>query len=54
MAQTQKAALLLSKHGKIEVGTRPIPSPEGKQALVKVTAAASKYIVSYDLYCCYI
>ncbi|KAG8781432.1 hypothetical protein FRC12_021907 [Ceratobasidium sp. 428] len=36
----QKASLLLSKQGKLEVGTRPIPTPQGKQALVKVTAAA--------------
>jgi len=40
MAQEQKAFLLLAKQGKVEVGTRPIPSPQGKQALVKVTAAA--------------
>ncbi|QRV98333.1 Zinc-binding dehydrogenase [Ceratobasidium sp. AG-Ba] len=36
----QKASLLLAKQGKIEVGTRPIPKPQGKQALVKVTATA--------------
>jgi len=36
----QKASLLPAKHGKLEVGTRPIPTPKGKQALVKVTAAA--------------
>jgi len=40
MAQQQKASLLLAKQGNVEVGTRPIPSPQGKQALVKVTAAA--------------
>ncbi|KAG8734806.1 hypothetical protein FRC10_011408 [Ceratobasidium sp. 414] len=40
MAQQQKAILLLSKQGKVEVGTRPVPSPQGKEALVKVTAAA--------------
>ncbi|KAG9106200.1 hypothetical protein FRC07_008929, partial [Ceratobasidium sp. 392] len=39
----QKAALLLAKHGKIEVGARPIPSPQGKQALVKITAAARTF-----------
>ncbi|KAG8704180.1 hypothetical protein FRC08_002380 [Ceratobasidium sp. 394] len=36
----QKASLLPAKHGKLEVGTRAIPTPQGKQALVKVTAAA--------------
>ncbi|CAE6481068.1 hypothetical protein ACGC1H_005209 [Rhizoctonia solani] len=40
MAQQHKASLLLQKHGKLEVGTRPTPVPQGKQALVKVTAAA--------------
>ncbi|CAE6445478.1 unnamed protein product [Rhizoctonia solani] len=40
MAQQHKASLLPQKHGKLEVGTRPTPTPEGKQALVKVTAAA--------------
>jgi D-arabinose 1-dehydrogenase-like Zn-dependent alcohol dehydrogenase len=40
MAQQQKAALLVAKQGKVEVGTHRIPSPQGKQALVKVTAAA--------------
>ncbi|KEP55645.1 putative zinc type alcohol dehydrogenase [Rhizoctonia solani 123E] len=39
MTQQQKASLLLEKHGKLEVGARPIPVPQGKQALVKVTAA---------------
>ncbi|KAG8684344.1 hypothetical protein FRC08_013744 [Ceratobasidium sp. 394] len=38
--QQQKAALLLSKQGKVEVGTRPVPIPQDKEALVKVTAAA--------------
>ncbi|KAG8732447.1 hypothetical protein FRC10_000917, partial [Ceratobasidium sp. 414] len=36
----QKASLLPAKQGKLEVGTRAIPTPQGKQALVKVTAAA--------------
>ncbi|KAF8608404.1 GroES-like protein [Ceratobasidium sp. AG-I] len=36
----QKAAILPEKQGKIEVGTRPIPTPQGKQVLVKVTATA--------------
>ncbi|KAF8597876.1 GroES-like protein [Ceratobasidium sp. AG-I] len=40
MAQQQQASLLPSKQGKVELGQRPIPSPQGKQALVKVTAAA--------------
>ncbi|CAE6370959.1 unnamed protein product [Rhizoctonia solani] len=40
MAHEHKASLLLQKHGKLEVGTRPTPVPQGKQALVKVTAAA--------------
>ncbi|CAE6461534.1 unnamed protein product [Rhizoctonia solani] len=35
-----KASLLPQKQGKLEVGTRPTPSPQGNQALVKVTAAA--------------
>ncbi|CAE6444731.1 unnamed protein product [Rhizoctonia solani] len=35
-----KASLLPQKQGKFEVGTRPTPSPQGNQALVKVTAAA--------------
>jgi len=39
MAQ-QKASLLPEKQGKLEVGTRPIPTPQGKEVLVKVTAAA--------------
>ena len=38
-----KAALLLEKQGKIEVGTRPTPTPKGKEVVVKVTATASKY-----------
>ncbi|KAG8781435.1 hypothetical protein FRC12_021910 [Ceratobasidium sp. 428] len=40
MAQQQNAAQLLSKQGKVEVGTRPVPVPQGKEVLVKVTAAA--------------
>ncbi|CAE6439522.1 unnamed protein product [Rhizoctonia solani] len=40
MAQQHKASLLLQKHGNLEVGTRTTPVPQGKQALVKVTAAA--------------
>ncbi|KAG8716361.1 hypothetical protein FRC11_001603 [Ceratobasidium sp. 423] len=40
MVQQHKASLLLQKHGKLEVGTRTTPIPQGKQALVKVTAAA--------------
>jgi hypothetical protein len=47
MAQRQKAFLLLAKQGKVEVGTRPIPSPQGEQALVKVTAAASKFLMGF-------
>ncbi|KAF8608436.1 GroES-like protein [Ceratobasidium sp. AG-I] len=35
-----KASILLEKQGKIEVGTRPTPTPKGKEVLVKVTAAA--------------
>ncbi|KAL5638348.1 hypothetical protein ACGC1H_005133 [Rhizoctonia solani] len=35
-----RATLLLQKQGKLEVGTRPTPVPQAKQALVKVTAAA--------------
>ncbi|KAH7334753.1 GroES-like protein [Rhizoctonia solani] len=35
-----KASLLPGKQGKLEVGTRPTPVPQKKQALVKVTAAA--------------
>ncbi|CAE6537859.1 unnamed protein product [Rhizoctonia solani] len=35
-----KASLLLQKQGKIDVGTRPTPAPQAKQALVKVTSAA--------------
>ncbi|KAG8772038.1 hypothetical protein FRC12_003273 [Ceratobasidium sp. 428] len=50
----QKASLLLSKQGKLEVGTRPIPTPRGEQALVKVTAAAINpvdwKIVDYGLF----
>ncbi|QRV84262.1 alcohol dehydrogenase [Ceratobasidium sp. AG-Ba] len=37
---TQRAFMLLAKGGRAEVTTRPIPSPQGNQALVKVTAAA--------------
>ncbi|KAG8781433.1 hypothetical protein FRC12_021908 [Ceratobasidium sp. 428] len=40
MAQQQKAFFLLAKQGKTEVSTRPIPTPKGNQALVKITAAA--------------
>ncbi|KAF8608438.1 GroES-like protein [Ceratobasidium sp. AG-I] len=40
MVHQQKASLLLEKHGKFEVGTRPIPTPQGKEVVVKVTAAA--------------
>ncbi|KAG9105594.1 hypothetical protein FRC07_009162, partial [Ceratobasidium sp. 392] len=36
----QKAFLLHSKQGMLEVGTRPIPTPQKKQVLVKVTSAA--------------
>ncbi|KAF8678719.1 GroES-like protein [Rhizoctonia solani] len=39
MAQ-HKASLLLEKHGKLEVKTRPTPILQKNQALVKVTAAA--------------
>ncbi|CAE6520474.1 unnamed protein product [Rhizoctonia solani] len=35
-----KASILPQKQGKLEVGTRPTPFPQGIQALVKVTAAA--------------
>ncbi|ELU42014.1 alcohol dehydrogenase [Rhizoctonia solani AG-1 IA] len=35
-----KASLLLEKHGKLEVKTRPTPTAQKNQALVKVTAAA--------------
>ncbi|CAE6504270.1 unnamed protein product [Rhizoctonia solani] len=35
-----KASLLPQKQGKLEVGTRPTATPQGNQALVKVTAAA--------------
>ncbi|KAH7334807.1 chaperonin 10-like protein [Rhizoctonia solani] len=35
-----KASILPQKQGKLEVGTRPTPVPQGNQALVKVTAAA--------------
>ncbi|CAE6446952.1 unnamed protein product [Rhizoctonia solani] len=41
MAQHHKASILAQKHGKLEVGTRPTPIPQGTQALVKVTAAAT-------------
>lgn len=44
MSQQQKASFLLEKQGKFEVGTRAIPTPQGKQVLVKVTAAASKFV----------
>ncbi|QRV98338.1 alcohol dehydrogenase [Ceratobasidium sp. AG-Ba] len=37
---TQRAFMLLAKGGRAEVTTRPIPSSQGNQALVKVTAAA--------------
>ncbi|KAG9092584.1 hypothetical protein FRC07_011622, partial [Ceratobasidium sp. 392] len=40
MSHQQKAIQLLSKQGKVEVGTRPVPTPQGNEALVKVTAAA--------------
>ncbi|KAG8781431.1 hypothetical protein FRC12_021906 [Ceratobasidium sp. 428] len=40
MSTNQKAALLPSKHGKIEIGIRPIPSLGPKEVLVRVTAAA--------------
>ncbi|CAE7186632.1 unnamed protein product [Rhizoctonia solani] len=40
MAHQHKASILPEKYGKLEVGTRPTPTPQEKQALVKVTAAA--------------
>lgn len=40
MAQQHKASILPQKQGKLEVGTRTTPVPQGKEALVKVTAAA--------------
>ncbi|KAG8682132.1 hypothetical protein FRC09_016991, partial [Ceratobasidium sp. 395] len=40
MSTNQKAALLLSKHGKIEIGIHLIPSLGPKEVLVRVTAAA--------------
>jgi hypothetical protein len=43
MAQQQKASILPQKQGKLEVGNRSIPAPQGKQALVKVAAAASEW-----------
>ncbi|KAG9091920.1 hypothetical protein FRC06_000325 [Ceratobasidium sp. 370] len=50
----QKASLLPTKQGKLEVGTRAIPTPQGKQALVKITAAAVNpvdwKIVDYGLF----
>ncbi|QRV98335.1 Zinc-binding dehydrogenase [Ceratobasidium sp. AG-Ba] len=36
----QKACIIFTKYGKPEVGTRPVPIPQAKQVLVKVTAAA--------------
>ncbi|KAB5588209.1 hypothetical protein CTheo_8349 [Ceratobasidium theobromae] len=39
MAQ-HKASILPAKQGKLEVNSRAVPNPQGKQALVKVTAAA--------------
>ncbi|QRV84259.1 Zinc-binding dehydrogenase [Ceratobasidium sp. AG-Ba] len=36
----QKASIIVTKYGKPEVGTRPVPIPQAKQVLVKVTAAA--------------
>ena len=38
----QKASVLPVKYGKLEVRTRPIPTPQGKQVLAKVTAAGSE------------
>ncbi|CAE7159747.1 unnamed protein product [Rhizoctonia solani] len=35
-----KASILSEKFGKLEVGSRPTPVPQGNQALVKVTSAA--------------
>ncbi|CEL56578.1 Zinc-type alcohol dehydrogenase-like protein C2E1P3,01 OS=Schizosaccharomyces pombe (strain 972 / ATCC 24843) GN=SPAC2E1P3.01 PE=3 SV=1 [Rhizoctonia solani AG-1 IB] len=40
MAQQHNASLLPKKQAKLEVGVRPTPTPQGTQALVKVTAAA--------------
>ncbi|KAH7334872.1 GroES-like protein [Rhizoctonia solani] len=40
MVNQHNASILPQKHGKLEVGTRVTPVPQGKQALVKVTAAA--------------
>ncbi|QRV92669.1 Zinc-binding dehydrogenase [Ceratobasidium sp. AG-Ba] len=39
MSQHQ-AALLPAKFGKVEVRSRPTPTPEGKQVLVRITSAA--------------
>lgn len=41
MVQEQQVSLLLAKQGNVELVMRPIPSPQGKQALVKVPAATS-------------
>ncbi|CEL56568.1 Zinc-type alcohol dehydrogenase-like protein C2E1P3,01 OS=Schizosaccharomyces pombe (strain 972 / ATCC 24843) GN=SPAC2E1P3.01 PE=3 SV=1 [Rhizoctonia solani AG-1 IB] len=41
MVQQHNASLLPQKHGELEIGTRPTPSPQRTQALVKVTAAAA-------------
>lgn len=40
MAGQHKASLLPEKQGKLEVSSRITPTPEGKHALVKLTAAA--------------
>ncbi|KAG8732446.1 hypothetical protein FRC10_000916 [Ceratobasidium sp. 414] len=45
MSKDQKSVFLLTKHGNVEVGARPIPSPGSKEVLVKVTAAAKTGII---------
>ncbi|CCO29283.1 Zinc-type alcohol dehydrogenase-like protein C2E1P3.01 [Rhizoctonia solani AG-1 IB] len=50
MVQQHNASLLPQKHGELEIGTRPTPSPQRTQALVKVTAAADWKIIDSGLF----
>ncbi|CCO37802.1 Zinc-type alcohol dehydrogenase-like protein C2E1P3.01 [Rhizoctonia solani AG-1 IB] len=50
MVQQHNASLLPQKHGELETGTRPTPSPQRTQALVKVTAAADWKIIDSGLF----
>ncbi|KAF8756398.1 Alcohol dehydrogenase GroES-like domain [Rhizoctonia solani] len=46
MIQQHNASILPQKHGKLEVGTRPTPTPQGTQALVKYETEVNDFQVN--------